>query len=101
MQRICGHCDKYLNHKSYKEHRRLHFSEGKWLREMTEQPDESSRSSSPLCVFDHDLDQPVPLDSDGYSGSDLDISSKESYSGMLLSYNRYRSGYMARVPGLG
>ena len=32
MFKVCGHCDKTLGAKAYKEHRRRYFHDGSWMR---------------------------------------------------------------------
>lgn len=45
---VCGHCDKLLCEKALKEHRRLYFNDGEWIR--IQECDEGSCASSPFCV---------------------------------------------------
>ena len=45
---VCGHCDKLLCEKALKEHRRLYFNDGEWIR--IEDYDGGSYASSPFCV---------------------------------------------------
>ena len=66
MYRICGHCEKRVSEKTFKEHRRLFFHDQKWIKETV--PQEvyglESRASSPLCVSDpmSDVSQHEPDD---------------------------------------
>lgn len=55
LQLFCGHCDIYVNEKTYKEHRKLYCIDGKWLKSGHLQSD-SSRSSSPLDLDYSSLD---------------------------------------------
>ena len=54
----CGHCNKLLTEKTFKEHRRLFYDDGEWLQQssldrMNETSRLSSRSSSPMSgVFE-------------------------------------------------
>lgn len=85
MYRVCGHCDKRVSEKTYKEHRRLFFNDHQWVKDGP-----FSRSSSPLCVSDppdsmsgasqpqHELDEAVDV-------SDEDNSSFPAFEG-LTSY---------------
>ena len=58
----CGHCGKRLSIKSLKEHRRLYFHDGKWLRnDEQDLRDRSSRSSSPISVSDIESNPSVDL----------------------------------------
>ncbi len=51
----CGHCEKKVSLKTYKEHRRLYFHDGRWIKPSQGTCGEDSRSSSPMCVSDpHD-----------------------------------------------
>ena len=62
---VCGHCNKLVSEKTFKEHKRLFFHEQGWVRESNAE-DGRSRNSSPLCLSDpsempscssnHDLD---------------------------------------------
>ena len=62
--RACGHCDKYLSDKAYKEHYRLYFQQGRWLRADDLHLCESSQSS-PLSVSDPNSDvESQPSDND-------------------------------------
>ena len=58
-RRVCGHCDKTLSDKAYKEHRRLYFDKGEWMR--SDHQDVESRASSPICVSDPMCSVPVDL----------------------------------------
>jgi len=51
--RRCGHCQKLVSGKTYKEHHRLYFHEGEWI--SAEAPDgaTSSRESSPFSDTIH------------------------------------------------
>ena len=61
-RRECGHCGKRLSIKSLKEHRRLYFHDGKWLRnDEQDLRDRSSRSSSPISVSDIESNPSVDL----------------------------------------
>ena len=56
---VCGHCGRSLGNKALKEHRRLYFHDGQWLREDHEnQQDtgEQSNSSSPMNLSDPESD---------------------------------------------
>ena len=51
----CGHCNKLLTEKTFKEHRRLFYDDGEWLQQssLNETSRLSSRSSSPMSgVFE-------------------------------------------------
>ena len=43
---ICGHCNKQLGSKAYKQHKRDFFHEGQWINTCSSQ--RNSRESSPL-----------------------------------------------------
>ena len=58
-RRVCEHCDKTLSDKAYKEHRRLYFDKGEWMR--SDHQDVESRASSPICVSDPMSSVPVDL----------------------------------------
>lgn len=50
---VCGHCGKTLGDKALKEHRRLYYHEGQWLKEDHEnQQDIESNCSSPMYLSD-------------------------------------------------
>lgn len=59
-QRVCGHCDKNLSIKAFKEHKRLYYHEDHWIRAQ------SSSSSSPLSLSNPPSDDSDPP-SDDYS----------------------------------
>ena len=49
--RRCGHCEKLVSEKTFKEHHRLFYHEGQWMTEHTRPFDDaSSRDSSPLSL---------------------------------------------------
>ena len=57
IYRRCGHCEKTISEKTYKEHHRLFFHDGEWLKDSssasvaaTVQDDQFSRESSPLSI---------------------------------------------------
>jgi hypothetical protein len=52
LYRVCGHCNKLVSEKTYKEHRRLFFHDQGWIKESAGIGDEGSRRSSPLCMSD-------------------------------------------------
>ena len=47
MYRVCGHCDKRVSEKTYKEHCRLFLHDQQWVKDG-----QFSRASSPICVSD-------------------------------------------------
>lgn len=53
LYRVCGHCDKLVSEKTFKEHKRLFFHGEDWIRKESagDQP-QGSRNSSPLCLSD-------------------------------------------------
>ena len=47
----CGHCEKLVSEKTFKEHHRLFYHDGQWMTEHTRPSDDaSSRDSSPLSL---------------------------------------------------
>ena len=48
----CGHCDQSVSLKTFKEHERLYFYHGRWIKDRNMVSGPRSRSSSPLCVSD-------------------------------------------------
>ena len=66
---VCGHCDRLLCDKTLKEHRRVYFDNGAWIRCHGDDHEVDSRSSSPLCVSapvsgDHQLSSHSSLEPD-------------------------------------
>ena len=48
----CGHCHKRVSTKTFKEHQRLYYHEGKWIERGHETCELDSRSSSPMTLSD-------------------------------------------------
>ena len=46
---ICGHCGKSLGEKTYKEHKRLYYHEGRWIKQKELLPQDESSTTSSLC----------------------------------------------------
>ena len=44
--RICGHCNKLLGIKAYKDHKRKYYHAGKWISQVQHETSESDVSSS-------------------------------------------------------
>ena len=74
--RRCGHCEKLVSEKTFKEHHRLFYHEGQWMTEHTRPSDDaSSRDSSPLSLqLSHNSD----IHSDRASAKSCGHSSKIS-----------------------
>lgn len=68
---LCGHCDQVLSEKALKEHRRLYFHNGAWIR-LTE-TQVTSRTSSPISIS-----SPSMTSDTQQHHSDHSISSSES-----------------------
>jgi hypothetical protein len=49
---VCGHCGRSLGNKALKEHRRLYFHDGQWLKEDHAKQDVESNCSSPMNLSD-------------------------------------------------
>ena len=90
MFRVCGHCDKTLGAKAYKEHRRHYFHDGRWMRAefVTTYKEDSPVSTDSSAII---LSDP-PSDASGELSSDQDefeneresvISSETSNSGLF------------------
>lgn len=47
MYRVCGHCEKLVSEKTFKEHQSLFLNDHTWIKEGGE--DHKSRSSSSMC----------------------------------------------------
>ena len=47
---LCEHCNKLLGEKAYKEHHRLYFQRGEWLKVQHMDHAEDSLASSPLSL---------------------------------------------------
>lgn len=89
MSRRCGHCDKPLGHKAFKEHKRLYFHDGKWVKlesVVTEDGGESP-PMSPLILSDpSSVEEPEAIF--GVDPESPDYSSMEDNSDDELSVNR-------------
>ena len=48
MYQVCGHCDKIVSQKTFKEHRHLFFQDHQWIKEVRLE----SRASTALSVSD-------------------------------------------------
>ena len=70
MFRVCGHCDKTLGAKAYKEHKRHFFHDGCWMRaelvSTCREHSPISTDSSPIVLSD------PPSDASGVLSSDRD-----------------------------
>ena len=62
----CGHCDKLLSSKAIKEHKRLYFHDGVWLKSQSKQDEQGCGYSSPisgLSSSSSDTDPDISTDS--------------------------------------
>lgn len=64
LYRVCGHCEKLVSEKTFKEHRRLFFHDHTWIKDNIEDQEHESSSSSSLCAL-----------SDSHDVSSLDMNS--------------------------
>ena len=47
--RVCGHCGKSLGEKTFKDHKRLYYHEGRWIKQKELLPQDESTTTSSLC----------------------------------------------------
>ena len=79
----CGHCNKRLTRKTFKEHHRLYFHEGEWIGE--DSLNLASTSSSPLSsVVEPPEELPSLVDEMFEELPDHDLSSSASESDLSL-----------------
>ena len=74
IYRRCGHCEKLVSEKTYKEHHRLYFHEGQWITVDGTDYVTSSRESSPFSDTVR-LEDPVDLKSSSCSPGSADLDS--------------------------
>ena len=89
IYRFCEHCNKRVSEKTFKEHRRLYFHEGKWLftREDVEARHHRSDSddSSALSIS---LPESVPDNSSVKIDSEISINPEDvAFDGMFIAFD--------------
>ena len=60
---LCGHCDQLLSEKTLKEHKRLYFHDGQWIRAQSIEDEQQSVASSPISLSSADSLSKSPSDS--------------------------------------
>ena len=91
--KLCPHCNKQLNLKSYKEHKRLHFDESSklWHKEELDVSDSSSIVSLPDCderCSDFSLESQLSVED---SDRSLEVPLEQSFDSQLTSNITRRS----------
>ena len=92
MFKVCGHCDKTLGAKAYKEHRRRYFHDGSWMRTefvdtYKERSPASSDESSPISTMSDLPSDFLSSDQDRCESEDESVESSISFNSGLLNFD--------------
>ena len=92
MFRVCGHCDKTLGAKAYKEHIRCYFHDGSWMRTefvdtYKEHSSASSDESSPISTMSDPPSDILSSDQDKCESEDESVESFTSLNSGLLNFD--------------